>query len=206
MKRLTLMILLGAFVLHVYAIGVEEIIAKTIENYENMTTLYVEFTNVLCDEATGTCSNASGVIYFKKPDLFRMEMNTPEQIYIGNSSVLWIYIPAEERAIKQNMAELPFQVNPDMFLHDYDERFTATLDKETEDTYRISLTPRDSTDLYECIAVEIDKKEYKIVGIAVTDEIGSENKYSFQNVQLNGKLSKKLFEFKPPAGVRVDEY
>lgn len=206
MRRYALITLLGALVVHCYAMSVEEIIEKTIANYENMTTLHVEFSNVLCDEASGTCSNTSGVIYFQKPNLFRLEMETPEQIYIGDSSTLWIYIPAEERAIKQNMTQLPFQVNPDMFLHDYDERFSAILNKETDDTYQISLTPKDSTDLYESIAVEIDKEEYKIVAIAVTDDIGSENKYSFRNVELNEKLSKKLFEFKPPAGVRVDEY
>lgn len=189
-----------------YALEVDEIIGKTIAHYESMRTLYLEFSNVLCDEASGTCAMTDGVIYFQKPNLFRLEMENPEQVYVGDSTTLWIYIPAEQRAIKQSVSELPFQVNPDLFLRDYEERFTAELMEETDDIYAIRLLPKDSADVYDRITVDIAKNQYTIVGIAVFDDIGSENKYSFHKVEINPKIQKKLFEFKPPSGVRVDEY
>ena len=206
MKRSIVSALLFACVTQCYALDVDEIISKTVTNYENMRTLYIEFSNVLCDEASGTCIMTDGVIYFQKPNLFRLEMESPEQVYIGDSSTLWIYIPAENRAIKQSMTELPFQVNPDLFLRDYDERFTATLIEETEETYMIRLIPKDSTDVYDRINVDIAKDQYTIVGIAVFDDVGSENKYDFHEVEIDARISKKLLEFKPPSGVRVDEY
>lgn len=206
MKRLKVTVLLSACATLCYALGVDEIISKTVANYENMKTLHIEFSNVLCDEASGTCHMTDGVIYFQKPNLFRLEMENPEQVYIGDSSTLWIYIPAENRAIKQSMTELPFQVNPDLFLRDYDERFTAELIEETEETYMIRLIPKDSTDVYDRINVDIAKDQYTIVSIAVFDDIGSENKYSFHKVEIDAKIPKKLLEFKPPSGVRVDEY
>lgn len=206
MRLFAVSILLFICATQCYALDVDGIISKTIANYENMKTLYIEFSNVLCDEASGTCNMTDGIIYFKKPSSFRLEMENPEQIYIGDSSTLWIYIPAEKRAIKQSMTELPFQVNPDLFLRDYEERFTATLMEETEETYMIRLIPKDSTDVYDRINLDIAKDQYTIVGIAVFDDIGSENKYSFHKVEIDAKISKKLLEFKPPSGVRVDEY
>lgn len=206
MKRFSLYVLLFAGATQCYALAVDEIISKTVANYESMETLYIEFSNVLCDEASGTCNVTDGVIYFQKPNLFRLEMENPEQIYIGDSSTLWIYIPAEKRAIKQSMTELPFQVNPDLFLRNYEERFTATLMEETEEIYMIRLIPKDSTDVYDRINVDITKDQHTIVSIAVFDDIGSENKYSFHKVEVDAKISKKLLEFKPPSGVRVDEY
>ncbi len=206
MRTVTIFALLIACTHQCYALGANEIIDKTVATYENMTTLYIEFSNVLCDEASGTCTMTDGVIYFRKPDLFRLEMKNPEQIYIGDSSTLWIYIPAEKRAIKQSMTELPFQANPDLFLRDYEERFTAELVEQTEETYVIRLRPRDSSDVYERIDVDIAKDQFTILGIAVFDDIGSENKYSFHKVDINAKISKQLLTFEPPPGVRVDEY
>jgi chaperone LolA len=206
MKQLAIFILLSVCVTQCHALTVEEIISATVAHYETMETLYIEFSNVLCDETSGTCHMTDGIIYFQKPSSFRLEMENPEQIYIGDSVTLWIYIPAENRAIKQSMTELPFQVNPDLFLRDYEERFTPTLLEETDETYMICLLPKDSADVYERINVAIAKDQYTIVGIAVFDGIGSENKYSFHKVEVNPKIAKKLLEFNPPEGVQVDEY
>jgi chaperone LolA len=205
-KQPIVSILLFVGVIYCHAVQVDEIISKTVANYEDMKTLYIEFSNVLCDEASGTCTMTDGTIYFKKPHLFRLEMENPEQVYIGDSTTLWIYIPEENRAIKQSALELPFQVNPDLFLRDYEERFTAALQEETKDTYMIQLLPKDSADVYSRINVDIAKDTYTIVGIAVFDGIGSENKYSFHTVKINPDISKKKFEFTPPPGVCIDEY
>jgi chaperone LolA len=206
MKYLLPIVLFCVGTVPCYAASAEEIIGKTVTNYDNMTTLYLEFSNVLCDEALGTCNITDGVIYFRKPSLFRLETEHPQRTYVGDSEFLWIYLPDEERVIKQNMTELPFQVNPDYFLRDYDERFVATLVEENEQTCQIDLTPKDSMDLYEKITVKIDKEHFTITGIAVFDEVGSENKYDFHKIEINQKISQKQFEFKPPSGVRIDEY
>ena len=135
-----------------------------------------------------------------------MEINEPKQIYVGDSVSLWIYMPEEKRAIRQALTEMPFQITPDALFEDYEEDFISSLDGEDEESYNIILEPRDETDIYRRLRVRIKKETFEIVGITVTDESGIESKFEFTKVEVNKKIDRKLFEFKPPKDVQVDEY
>ncbi len=206
MNKGILCFLICTTILRIFALGLDEIIEKTIEKYENLISLYAEFEQILCDELTGTCTNFEGKIYFLKPNSFRLEVKNPQQIYVGDSVSLWIYLPAENKARKQSFSQVPFQINPDIFLKDYDKRFSVELTDDGEENYQITLTPIEETDIYKKIIVEINKEKYEINGITIFDEAGSENKFNFSKIEINRKLPKKLFEFTPPKGTQVDEY
>jgi outer membrane lipoprotein carrier protein len=189
-----------------YALDIDQVIDKTLQKYENMTSFYAEFTQIYCDELSGTCQDYDGKIYFMKPNFFRMEFEDPHQIYVGDSSSLWIYIPDEKRAIRQHIGHVPFAVSPDIFLKDYEENFLAELTNEGENTVEITLTPKEDTDIYNTITVTIHSKKYEIMAIAILDNAGTESKYEFDKIEINKKISKKLFEFNPPEGTSIDEY
>jgi outer membrane lipoprotein carrier protein len=189
-----------------YAQNVEQVIEKTLAHYQNMESFYAEFEQTMCDEAQGICCNYTGKIYFLKPNFFRMEMDDPEQIYVGDSVSLWIYLPEKKHAIRQSLGEVPFQVNPDYFLLDYDERFSAAISNENGNSYEILLNPRRETDIYDHIMIVIAKKDYKISAITICDQAGSENTFLFNKIEINKKISKKKFQFEPPKGTQVDEY
>jgi len=189
-----------------YAQDVEKIIEKTLTHYKNMESFYAEFDQRQCDVVSGTCNEYTGTIYFVKPNFFRMEMKDPETIYVGDSVSLWIYMPAQNHAIRQNLGEVPFHINPDMFLHNYQERFNAELSHESEVKYEISLIPKEATDIYDHITISIAKADYQIIAITICDQAGSENSFVFNKIVVNKKISKKKFEFKPPKGTTIDEY
>jgi outer membrane lipoprotein carrier protein len=193
-------------VLQAFAIDMDEIINKTIEKYENLNSFYAEFNQILCDEVSGTCSNFEGKIYFLRPNFFRMEMENPKQIYVGDSVSLWVYLPEKNRAIRQSLGQIPFQINPDIFLKDYEKRFNAELTDEDKNSVQITLTPKDKTDIYEKIIIKILKDKFEIAAITIIDEIGSESKFNFDKIEINKKISKKLFDFNPPKGTQIDEY
>jgi len=193
-------------VLQAFAIDMDEIINKTIEKYENLNSFYAEFNQILCDEVSGTCSNFEGKIYFLRPNFFRMEMENPKQIYVGDSVSLWVYLPEKNRAIRQSLGQMPFQINPDIFLKDYEKRFNAELTDEDKNSVQITLTPKDKTDIYEKIIIKILKGKFEIAAITIIDEIGSESKFNFDKIEINKKISKKLFDFNPPKGTQIDEY
>jgi len=193
-------------VLQAFAIDMDEIINKTIEKYENLNSFYAEFNQILCDEVSGTCSNFEGKIYFLRPNFFRMEMESPKQIYVGDSVSLWVYLPEKNRAIRQSLGQMPFQINPDIFLKDYEKRFNAELTDEDKNSVQITLTPKDKTDIYEKIIIKILKGKFEIAAITIIDEIGSESKFNFDKIEINKKISKKLFDFNPPKGTQIDEY
>ncbi|MCK4756067.1 MAG: outer membrane lipoprotein carrier protein LolA [Candidatus Stahlbacteria bacterium] len=206
MKNKIIIFSMFVIVLQAFAIDMDEIINKTIEKYENLNSFYAEFNQILCDEVSGTCSNFEGKIYFLRPNFFRMEMESPKQIYVGDSVSLWVYLPEKNRAIRQSLGQMPFQINPDIFLKDYEKRFNAELTDEDKNSVQITLTPKDKTDIYEKIIIKILKGKFEIAAITIIDEIGSESKFNFDKIEINKKISKKLFDFNPPKGTQIDEY
>jgi outer membrane lipoprotein-sorting protein len=204
-KRIFLIISLFA-VTTVQGMSLDDIINKTIDNYKGLTSFYAEFDQIYCDEVSGTCDRFEGKLYYLKPCFYRMEMNDPKRIYVGDSASHWIYIPDENRAIKQGFTLLPVQINPDLFLRDYHERFTAELTGDEGKTYEVSLIPIDDTDVYEKIVISISKTEFEITAVKINQEIGSEIECIFSTFDINKKFPKDIFNFKPPEGTQIDEY
>ena len=189
-----------------FALEANEVLDRTIETYQNMNSFYTEFEQVYCDEEAGICQRYEGRTYYMKPNFFRMEIDDPEQIYVGDSASLWIYIPDENRAIRQSLEQLPFQINPDALFANYEEEYDTELISRTDDYYEIKLKPKDETDIYQKLTVKIKDKTFEIVGITVLNEAGTESKFEFTKVEINKKISKKMFEFSPPKGVQIDEF
>jgi outer membrane lipoprotein carrier protein len=186
--------------------GLKTLIDKTCEKYSSMKSFYAEFNQVFSDETAGTCQNYQGKIYFHKPNFFRMEFRSPHQILVGDSVSLWIYLPDEHRAIRQNLGPVPFIVNPDMFLKDYEENFDAELIEENGDTSLIGLIPKQETDIYQRISITIHNKRFEILAISILDDTGVDSKFNFKKIEINKKISMDLFRFNPPKGTKIDEY
>jgi outer membrane lipoprotein carrier protein len=189
---------------NVLAEDIDTVIEKTLARYGNLNSFYAKFTQTFCDEVSGVCQDFSGEINFLKPNFFRMKMNDPEQIYVGDSVSLWIYIPDRKKAIRQHLDQTPFAINPDMFLKDYHERFNASMN-ESDNGFEIILTPKEETEIYEKIVVQISRKNFDITGIAITDEAGAQNKFVFSSIKINKKISRDMFVFKPPKGTEIIE-
>ncbi len=203
MGKNTLIVLIGVFVMG-FTQDLDTVIERTIANYQNLKSFYIEFHQQFCDKESGSCESFEGLIYFLKPNFFRMEIKNPRQIYVGDSISLWVYFPERKKAIRQHLgANIPFAVNPDILLKDYQEKFNAQLKKNSD--YEIILTPKQATEIYKKIVVIIDRQRYEIKGVSIVDETDSENKFTFRNIQLNKKISRKLFEFKPPKGTEIIE-
>ena len=204
MIRLFLALILAASSL--LATQASEVLDKTIEQYQNMNSFYAEFEQVYCDEEAGICQRFEGRTYYMRPNYFRMEIDDPEQIYVGDSTSLWIYFPAEKRAIRQGLEQMPFQVSPDALLADYQTDYDAEIIDENDEYYEIDLTPIENTSIYRKLTVIIKAGTYELIGITVYDDAGTESKFEFSKVEMNKKLSKSIFQFSPPEGVQVDEF
>ncbi len=204
MKRVLLMSLL--VISQLLALEANEVLEKTIKRYKNMNSFYAEFEQTYCDEEAGICQRYEGRTYYMKPNFFRMEIDDPQQIYVGDSISLWIYMPDEKRVIRQNLEQMPFQISPDALFEDYESNYDTEIITAEEDYYEISLEPKDETDIYRKITVRIQNKTFEIIGISVLDEAGTESKFEFTEVEINKKISREMFEFSPPEGVQVDEF
>lgn len=200
------LLLLAVIVTQLAAVEAGDVLDRTIKQYRDMKSFYAEFEQVFCDEEAGICQKYEGRTYYMKPNFFRMEIDEPKQIFVGDSVSLWIYFPDDNRVIRQGLEQMPFQINPDALLADYEKDYDAQISAEDTEHYEIQLHPKEETNVYRKLSVKIKKKTYEIIGIIVYDDAGSESKFDFTKVEINKKLSKKLFEFSPPKGVQIDEW
>ncbi|MBE0432959.1 outer membrane lipoprotein carrier protein LolA [candidate division WOR-3 bacterium] len=204
MRRLILFVLLATS--RMFGIEASEIIDRMVERYRNMNSFYAEFEQVYCDEEAGICQRFEGRTYYMRPNFFRMEIDEPKQIYVGDSVSLWIYMPEEKRAIRQKLQQMPFQVNPDALFENYQNDYNPVLSGESENYYEIVMEAKEETGMYQRLTVQIRKGTYEMTAISVMDDTGSESKFEFTKVEINKKIPKKLFEFTPAKGVQVEEY
>jgi len=205
MKRTLLLGAIACLLMPLYAADLQEVIAKTNATYANLNSFYTKFRQVMCDEALGTCNIYDGEIYFLRPNFFKMTIEKPGQVLVGDSSSLWIYLPAEKRAIRQTLKEIPFAINPNLFLAGYEERFNANLTSDSAGTFGITLTPKEATEIFTRVVVTIDASTHTITAIAIVDQAGAENKFYFEDTKLNPAINRKLFKFNPPKGTEIIE-
>ncbi len=204
MKKMLLLTLAVTSLLS--GIDANDVLDRTIEKYRNMNSFYAEFEQVYCDEESGMCQRFEGKTYYLRPNFFRMEIAEPNQIYVGDSVSLWIYMPDENRVVRQKLDRVPFQINPDALFANYKEEYDPAIKEETDGAYEIALEPKEETGVYQRMTVTIKKGSFEISGITITDEAGAESKFEFTKMEINKKISRKVFEFKPPKGAKVDEY
>ena len=200
--------ILGLFVIGVAyfsAASLDEVVDRTNLTYANLNSFYTKFTQTMCDEAAGLCRIFEGEIYFLKPNFFRMTINNPQQVLVGDSTSLWIYMPKEKKAIRQDMTQMPFAINPEVFLKGYNERFNAALSGEDKDFCEITLSPKEETGIYSKIMIRVSLPGYKITDISIVDQTGAENKFAFEKTEINRKINKKIFQFNPPKGTEIIE-
>lgn len=183
----------------------EEIIEKTNAHYRNLNSFYTRVQQVTCDEALGICNVYEGEIYFLKPNYFKMVIEKPPQILVGDSSSLWVYFPLEKRAIRQFLKDIPYAVNPDIFLMDYQNQYETTLSAEGSGVYEITLTPKEADGIFHHAVITIDAQTFLIKAVAVIDPSGTENKFHFEATKLNPALDRKIFKFNPPRGTEIIE-
>lgn len=205
MKKTIFFIFIIAAIQFLSAADLNEVITRTNAIYDGMNSFYTQFTQTMCDEAAGTCQNFEGEIYFLKPNFFKMTINDPPQVLVGDSASLWIYMPKEKRAIRQSLKQIPFAINPGVFLKSYDERFNAALTHADETYYEITLSPKETTEILNKIIVRVSAATFKITDIAIFDQAGAENKFIFEKTEINKKISKKIFQFKPAKGTEIIE-
>ncbi len=200
------LLLVGICWAALHGLELDEFIQKTVEYYDNLKTLTAEFEMITCDEMTGTCQLAKGNMYYARPSAFRLEFHDPDMYYIGDSAVLWIYVPAQKKAVKQNMESMPWQIRPASFLKEFGTRYRAEEQSNDGHSVVVRLIPVDENDFYDYVELVIQRSSHLIRKIVIVDKGGSERRITFDNLKTNKKISRSIFAFKPPADTQIDEF
>jgi len=154
-----------------------------------------------------------GHLYLAKPRKMRMEYKNPEEkLFVSTGKNVYWYVPMDRQVQVDKVKDALDDRIPLMFLVGQSklrgefEKFTRLSTKPVmEGAVVISMTPkRKNIDMKQLI-IEVDPQTYQLRRLALTHDDGSHSEFRFSNIRLNAKLNPSLFEFTPPAGVRIVE-
>ena len=163
------------------------------------------FTQVVRDRDGRITERATGTFSLSRPDRFRWEYRAPyEQTIVADGKNVWLY----ERDLDQvtvRPLESGLGATPALLLSGASkvaDAFTSvSIDPDARwKWYR--LQPKQPSADFERVSLAFDDRG-RLGGMELQDKLGQVTAIDFSDVQVNGKLDSKLFEFSPPKGADV---
>lgn len=193
---------------------VREEVDKT---YENMQSMVANFTIQTNEGNRGR--SMSGRVYFKKPDLVRYEFSNPAgNLIVSDGRIMWYYIRRlnvvgrqELDLDRRNASGNPvFSDDPvagirRLFVKYHFHFDTPEQPREIggERFFVFDMEQREKIGGYEKIKLYIDADTYIVKKAEASDGYGKSTTISFSNVQLDGNLEGRLFQYQPDDRTRV---
>jgi len=180
------------------------------KRYDQAKDFYARFTQNYSRAVVGRATLSTGTITFKKPGRMRWDYDKPEpRMFLSNGQVLWLYEPTEKQAFKQDLkssqlpAALAFLMGKGKITDEFDVTFAKDAKQGHPGDFRLALSPKQPQSAYKSILFIVDPKEFLVRESVLVDSQGNTNHFTFDGLEVNGKVADAVFKWTPPAGVRV---
>jgi len=185
----------------------DDLLNRAESRYNHAQTLQVSFTEQYTPPAS-IRRTESGTLLLRKPGRMRGEYSQPKgKLFVSDGKFLWLYTPGDNRAEKMKLKETEDMRAPLAFLlgklHFTKEFRNLQGRAEGADT-RITGEPK-SEDLPYATVEFLVAPDGRIRELKVTGPDRSLLDFTFDQEKLDPQLDAKLFQFKAPAGVVVEE-
>jgi outer membrane lipoprotein carrier protein len=180
------------------------------KRYDQAKDFHARFSQNYSRAMVGRATLSTGTIAFKKPGRMRWDYDKPEpRMFLSNGQVLWLYEPSEKQAFKQDLktsqlpAALAFLMGKGKIVDEFNVTFAKEAKHGRPGDYRLALAPKQPQSAYKSILFVVDPKEYLVRESVLVDSQGNTNHFTFDGLEVNGKVADSVFKWTPPAGVRV---
>lgn len=164
-------------------------------------TMQANFTQNVYSEKNKLLQSYAGNMEFKKPNLFRWEVKTPDEtLLVTDGHKLWNYDVALEQVTVQPYTPNQ-EVTPLSFVLDSTNNLNKNFSVEQLPNSCFKLTPKQENQNFVNVAVCF--KDTQISSLNILDHLGQNSKFQFSQVKNNGIIADQKFSFKPPAGVDI---
>ena len=172
--------------------------------YLGLKTLAGTFTENICIEEQGTCTEYEGKFAFSLPARYRLEVTEGlKQLFVSDSVNLWVYLRDAKRIIKRpggGFAPVMAFLEPVL-----DSTTNVEVGKDSSGIYVVKVYPNDDMSAMQDLVLELNEAGTQINGFSFKDGMGQKIHFSFYNQTWNPKLRPELFRFTPIKGITIEE-
>lgn len=206
MRTLFLVLVLMALPLKANGNALTDAIQK---RYESIQHFQADFQQELTNAASGSVEKRSGKIWFKQPSLVRWDTVKPEkELLVVGQNVVWNYVEADKIALKYRTNQVFKSKTMVRFLSgkaNLNEDFKV-VEQGTEDGLtKVRLVPKEPEPTMVMAYIWVDPKTSLMGKVLIVDFFGNGNLVMLKNLVTDKRPDAKLFEFTPPAGLKVSD-
>lgn len=196
------------------AMPLDDLVDRIQSVYDAANDLKADFAQESTIKSLKKTEKESGAVYFKKPRRMLWDYSSPQKKkLIINPQTAWLYVPEDKLVYMQSADAL---VNSRLTI-----RFLTGIGKLRDDfrisysperldrdgNYQLDLVPKskEAAGGFDKLAVTVDKNSFFIIKCVFKDMYGNVTRIYFRNMKTNNGLGDKMFNFTPPAGVKVQK-
>lgn len=189
------------------------LIEKVERRFSEINGFNSNFRQLFHNGSMGTTEKSTGTVSILKPLKMRWEYKTPvEQLVVSDGRTVYIYYPADKRAMAEPLGNIINERSPALFLaggKKLRELFRIKPPRAGDESGKmdgrilLSLEPREKSGSVTRIVVAVDAKDYTIRALTLFDWAGNRSDTEFLEMEINGKADDRLFIFNKPDGVEL---
>jgi outer membrane lipoprotein-sorting protein len=221
LKRPIFLAFIAASVAFVSAQSVSAQQILTADKYfDKISQNYAQINDYEADIAITQLKNTmKGVLYYKKPDLMRIDFSEPkDQVIVSDGTKLTIYIPKQSAVFQQTLQKgtqttsAPLLANEEglqLLKKNYSIAYLESptpvaLDKgSTEMVIKLKLEWRSTGEGFRQLELDIGDKSgliRRIIGVSATFE---KTQFDFTNIKTNQNIPQGRFKYEPPQTANI---
>ncbi|HUL41324.1 MAG TPA: outer membrane lipoprotein chaperone LolA [Burkholderiales bacterium] len=174
------------------------------EFIRHTTTGKAQFNQELLDKNGRSVQKSNGTMEFSRPGKFRWSYQKPyAQLIVGDGEKLWVYDPELNQVTVKKLDQALGQ-SPAALLagsNEIEKEFNLKDDGTQNGLEWLQALPKTEDASFESIRMGFDKSGLQVMELR--DRFGQTTILHFSELELNPRLSPKLFEFTPPKGADI---
>jgi outer membrane lipoprotein carrier protein len=183
----------------------QEILDKVAARYGSVTDAEIHFTQNVKFAVAGLQQHASGVLLFKKPQKYRLEVE--EQLIVTDGETVWSYSPSGKQVLIDRFKVDDQAMTPDRVLVHAPAEFTSSLLGREKlgkaETIVLKLVPRSDQGSVTSMKIWVSESDWLLRKVEMEDVSGKQTTYLVNTIRTNLDLPDERFTFKVPEGVET---
>jgi outer membrane lipoprotein carrier protein len=194
------------FCTHAYAGDTaQEVLDKVAAKYASVTDAEIHFTQTTKFSVAGLQQQASGILYFKKPQKYHLEVET--QTIVTDGETVWSYSAVNKQVIIDKFKVDEQAMTPDRVLVHAPSDFTSSILGQEKigktETVVLKLVPRSDNSSITAMKIWVSENDWMFRKVEIADISGKESTYLVTSLKMNIDLPDDRFSFQIPEGVEV---